>query len=75
MAGFDLQSVWAMTPRQIAAYLHFTDMHQAIAEATALNVAALGARGDEKDLKKFMEGLQPQCNSGPRIKRVRLPTP
>lgn len=41
-----------MTPKQIAAHLHFCARDERLENAQALAIAALGSRGDPKALKK-----------------------
>jgi hypothetical protein len=44
-----------LTPRQIAAYLEFSDQLDRIAHADALTIAALGAQGEGKDIEKTIK--------------------
>jgi hypothetical protein len=47
----------SLTPRQIAAYLEFSDKLDRIERANALMVAAIGAQGDSKTIEKTMKEL------------------
>jgi hypothetical protein len=47
----------SLSPRQIVAYLEFSDKLDRIARATALNDTVIGTRCDEKDVKKLMKEL------------------
>lgn len=53
-----LASVLAMTPRQIAAYLHFEDLLDLNDEITQLSTARL-AQADKKTLEKHLKGILP----------------
>jgi hypothetical protein len=44
-----------LTPRQIAAYLEFSDKLDRIERANALTVAALGAQGEGKVIEKAIK--------------------
>jgi hypothetical protein len=44
-----------LTPRQIAAYLEFSDRLDRIERANALTVAALGAQGEGKAIEKAIK--------------------
>ena len=44
-----------LTPRQIAAYLEFSDRLDGIERAHALLVSALGSRGDQKAVEKALK--------------------
>lgn len=46
-----------LTPRQIAAYLEFSDKLDRIDRANALMVAAIGAQGDSKHIEKTIKEL------------------
>jgi len=46
-----------LTPRQIAAYLEFSDELDRIERANALAIAAIGAQGDEKTIKQTLKEL------------------
>lgn len=46
-----------LTPRQIAAYLEFTDKLDRIDRANNLAIAAIGAQGDQKALQKMLKEL------------------
>jgi len=46
-----------MSPRQIAAFLHFADRRKAHEEAASIITQRLAAHGDEKTLKKHLKGL------------------
>ena len=41
-----------LTPRQLAAYLEFTDKLDRIDRANDLAIAAIGAQGDQKAIEK-----------------------
>jgi len=43
-----------LTPRQLAAYLEFSDKLDRIDRATDLAIAATGAQGDQKSLEKML---------------------
>lgn len=47
-------SVWAMTPRQIAAHLEFADADARLEAAQALVISTLGARGSQRDVDKTL---------------------
>ena len=44
-----------LTPRQIAAYLEFTDKLDRIDRANDLAIAAIGAQGDGKAIEKKLK--------------------
>ena len=46
-----------LTPRQIAAYLEFSDELDRIERADALTIAALGAQGDQQTIEKTLKEL------------------
>lgn len=46
-----------LTPRQIAAYLEFSDQIDRIERANALMIAATGAQGDSKAIEKTLKEL------------------
>lgn len=46
-----------LTPRQIAAYLEFTDKLDRIERANDLAIAAMGAQGDKKTIEKTIKEL------------------
>jgi len=46
-----------LTPRQIAAYLEFTDKLDRIDRANDLAITAVGAQGDQKAIEKTLRGL------------------
>jgi len=46
-----------LTPRQIAAYLQFSDRLDRIDRAHALIIAATGAQGDQKAIEKAIKEL------------------
>ena len=46
-----------LSPRQIAAYLEFSERLDGIERANALVVAAIGARGDQKAIDKAIREL------------------
>jgi len=46
-----------LTPRQIAAYLQFSDRLDRIDRAHALIIAAIGAQGDQKAIEKAIKEL------------------
>jgi hypothetical protein len=46
-----------LTPRQIAAYLEFSDKLDRIERANALMIAAVGAQGDNKAIEKTLKEL------------------
>lgn len=46
-----------LTPRQIAAYLEFSDRLDRIDRANALTIAAIGAQGDSKAIAKTIKDL------------------
>jgi hypothetical protein len=43
-----------LSPRQIAAYLEFSDRLDRVERATDLAIAATGAQGDQKALEKML---------------------
>jgi hypothetical protein len=45
----------SLTPRQVAAYLEFSDKLDRIERAHDLSVAALGAQGDGKAIEKAIK--------------------
>ena len=47
----------SLTPRQIMAYLDFTDRIDRIERANALIIAATGAQGDGKAIEKTLKAL------------------
>ena len=49
-----------LTPRQIWAYLEFSDRLDRIERAGALWVAAIGAQGDKKTIEKTLKELNDQ---------------
>jgi hypothetical protein len=46
-----------LTPRQITAYLEFSDKLDRIEHANKLIVAAIGAQGDQKAIEKTLKEL------------------
>ena len=46
-----------LTPRQIAAYLEFSDKLDRIERANALTIAAIGAQGDSKAFEKAIKEI------------------
>jgi hypothetical protein len=46
-----------LTPRQIAAYLEFSNKLDRIERADALMIAAIGAQGDSKAIEKTIKDL------------------
>ena len=44
-----------LTPRQIAAYLEFSDRLDRVERANALTIAAIGAQGDSKTIEKTIK--------------------
>jgi hypothetical protein len=46
-----------LTPRQITAYLEFSDKLDRIERANALTIAAIGAQGDGKTIEKTIKEL------------------
>ena len=46
-----------LTPRQIAAYLEFSDRLDRIERANALVVSAIGAQGDKQTIDKVIREL------------------
>ena len=55
--GLPLATLWRMTPRQLDGWLHFAGRHKKREAADALQVAAMGARGDPRALKKQIRQL------------------
>jgi hypothetical protein len=49
-----------LTPRQIAAYLDFSERLDAIERAADLIVTAIGSQGDQKAIDKMMKQLTGQ---------------
>lgn len=47
----------AMTPRQIAAFLHFLDRDDAIAEARQVAAMRVAFGADQKQLDDYIKGL------------------
>jgi hypothetical protein len=48
-----------LTPRQIAAYLEFSDKVERSERADALTIAAMGAQGDSETIEKTIKELCP----------------
>ena len=46
-----------LTPRQIAAYLEFSNKLDRIERADALMIAAIGAQGDSKAIEKTLKDI------------------
>ena len=46
-----------LTPRQIAAYLEFSDRIERIERSYDLMIAAVGAQGDSKEIEKMRKEL------------------
>ena len=46
-----------LTPRQIAAYLEFSEKLDRIERANALSIAAIGAQGDSKAIEKTLRDI------------------
>jgi len=46
-----------LTPRQVAAYLEFSEQIDRIERAHALIIAATGAQGDQKAIEKTLKEL------------------
>ena len=55
--GFPPDYAMTLTPRQIAAYLEFSDKLDRIERADALMIAAIGAQGDSKAIEKTIKEL------------------
>jgi hypothetical protein len=49
----------AMTPRQVAAFLHFLDRQEAAEEARAIGVHRLAQYGEKKDVESHLKTLGP----------------
>jgi hypothetical protein len=49
-----------LTPRQIAAYLEFSDRLDRIERANALVISAIGAQGDKQAVEKALKELNGQ---------------
>jgi len=49
-----------LTPRQIAAYLEFSQRLDRIERANALTIAAIGAQGDKKTIDKTLKEITDQ---------------
>jgi hypothetical protein len=49
-----------LTPRQIAAYLEFSDKLDRIERVNALTIAAIGAQGDSKAIDKTIKEIAGQ---------------
>jgi hypothetical protein len=49
-----------LTPRQIAAYLEFSDRLDRFERANALVITAIGAQGDQKAVEKALKELNGQ---------------
>ena len=47
----------SLTPRQIAAFLEFSDKVDRIERADALMIAAIGAQGDSKAIEKTLKEI------------------
>jgi hypothetical protein len=46
-----------LTPRQVAAYLEFSDKLDRIERANALVIAAIGAQGDKQAIEKTLKDI------------------
>jgi hypothetical protein len=46
-----------LTPRQLAAYMEFSEQVDRLERAQALRIAALGAQGDSQAIKQELEDL------------------
>jgi hypothetical protein len=46
-----------LTPRQIAAYLEFSQKFDRVERADALMIAAIGAQGDKKAIEKTLKEI------------------
>jgi hypothetical protein len=46
-----------LTPRQIAAYLEFSEQIDRIERADTLRIAAIGAQGDKQTIEKTLKEL------------------
>lgn len=46
-----------LTPRQIAAYLEFSEKLDRIDRANALVIAAIGAQGDKQEIEKAVRDM------------------
>jgi hypothetical protein len=51
-----------LTPRQIAAYLEFSDKLDRIERANNLMIAAIGAQGDSKAIEKAIKDISGSTN-------------
>jgi len=49
-----------LTPRQIVAYLEFSDQLERVERANALMIAVTGAQGDEKSIKQTLNEIGPR---------------
>ena len=55
--GFAPEFAITLTPRQIAAYLEFSDELDRIERADALIMTAIGAQGDQKTIEKTLKEI------------------
>jgi hypothetical protein len=55
--GIALREALKMTPRQAAAFLHFIDRDEAMAEARSLVATALASHGKKEDIEKYLTSL------------------
>jgi hypothetical protein len=55
--GHPVEAVFGYTPKRIAGFLHFARLRKARDAAESLQLAALAARGDPKDIKKAVKDL------------------
>jgi hypothetical protein len=46
-----------LTPRQIAAYLEFSEQIDRVERADALTIAAIGAQGDKQAIEKMLKEI------------------
>jgi hypothetical protein len=78
--GFSYRDAMDLTPRQLAAFLHFGAAIDKTDQAIALSIAALGAQGKGQDINKQIKALtapdrpamaKPQFPRGARVIRMK----
>jgi hypothetical protein len=56
--GHRPSDVWKYTPRRIAAFLFIAEKRRNQERIEAIHIGAMAARGDPKEVKKFLKGLE-----------------
>lgn len=60
--GHSPTDVWAYTPSQLSAFLHFATKRRTGEAASALSIGTMAARGEIKDVKKKLKEMEKESN-------------